>query len=69
MNTNTATKTHSWTRVLNGWYSLNIVTATGYDSLAVVQNELGLWKVTVNEVEVGVTDTLKSAKSIALASL
>lgn len=56
-----------WTRVLNGWYSLNLRTATGLFSAEVVQNELGFWAVKVNDVQVGMTDSLKSAKAIALA--
>ncbi|MCD4535625.1 hypothetical protein LRP67_16150 [Nocardioides sp. cx-169] len=56
-----------WTRVLNGWYSLNLRTATGLFSAEVIQTELGLWAVKVNEREVGMTDSLKSAKSLALA--
>lgn len=61
------TKTR-WTRVLNGWYSLNLRTATGLFSAEVIQNELGFWVVKVGEREVGMADSLKSAKSLALAA-
>lgn len=64
----TTTKSPRWTRVLNGWYSLNLRTATGLLSAEVIQNKLGLWVVKVNEREVGMTDSLKSAKSLALAA-
>ena len=65
MNTTTAPR---WTRVLPGWHSLNLRTAAGLLTAQVIQNELGLWDVKVNEENVGMTETLKSAKSLALAA-
>jgi len=65
MNTATAPR---WNRVLPGWYSLNLRTTTGLLSAQVIQNELGLWDVKVNDEAIGMTDTLKSAKSLALAA-
>jgi len=60
--------TPRWTRVLPGWYSLNLRTAATLLSAQVIQNELGLWAVKVNDEMIGMTDSLKSAKSLALAA-
>ena len=64
----TTTAAPRWTRVLPGWYSINLRTATGLLSAQVIQNELGLWDVKVNDKAAGMAETLKAAKSLALAA-